>query len=185
MPPPAIRLPCYHTPPIFAKVENENETWADIVQVASQNVDKSSLTLWPSCKVPELSSWSGSSGRVVVIGSATDAMAPTGGQGGAMAFEDALTSADTLALIDNKKEEEPSVNNPPREETLLQVQQWQSDRYTCRRWKSHQLRLFAPPTPFDQTAPPRHRPGHKRRCRPGCNQSSACKCLVSWTTIIR
>ncbi|OAP60463.1 hypothetical protein AYL99_05465 [Fonsecaea erecta] len=107
---------------------HENETWPDIVHVASQNVDKSSLTLWPYYKVPELSSWSSSSGRVLVIGDAAHAMPPTGGQGAAMAFEDALTLADTLALVDNKKEQEPAVNDQPREGPRLLVQQWQTSR---------------------------------------------------------
>ncbi|KIW32303.1 uncharacterized protein PV07_03857 [Cladophialophora immunda] len=97
---------------------HENETWPDIVRVASQGVDMSSLSLWPYYKVPELSSWSSSSSRVIVIGDAAHAMPPTGGQGAAMAFEDALTLADTLALLDKKES--------ARHQDLLA--QWQTTR---------------------------------------------------------
>jgi len=81
----------------------ENETWPEVVHAASKNIDLETLILWPYYKVPELSTWSSNSGRVVVIGDAAHAMPPTGGQGAAMAFEDALTLADTLALVETKE----------------------------------------------------------------------------------
>jgi 2-polyprenyl-6-methoxyphenol hydroxylase-like FAD-dependent oxidoreductase len=54
-------------------------------------------------KVPELSSWSSDSGRIIVMGDAAHAMPPTGGQGAAMAFEDALTLADALSVIQTQE----------------------------------------------------------------------------------
>ncbi|KIW93258.1 uncharacterized protein Z519_05863 [Cladophialophora bantiana CBS 173.52] len=100
---------------------HENETWPDVVHVASKSVDLASLSLWPYYKVPELSSWSSSSGRVFVIGDAAHAMPPTGGQGAAMAFEDALTLANTLALLDKKE-------SAPHQDLLTQWQSARKDR---------------------------------------------------------
>ncbi|KIY01055.1 uncharacterized protein Z520_03721 [Fonsecaea multimorphosa CBS 102226] len=100
---------------------HENETWPEIVRVASQGVDMSSLSLWPYYKVPELTSWSSASSRVMVIGDAAHAMPPTGGQGAAMAFEDALTLADTLALLLPDKKE-----SQRHQDHLLE--QWQTLR---------------------------------------------------------
>jgi len=78
---------------------HEDEKWPDVVHAASRNVDKDTLTLWPYYKVPELSSWMSSSGRVIVVGDAAHAMPPTGGVGAAMAFEDACSLADVLGSV--------------------------------------------------------------------------------------
>jgi len=96
---------------------HETEAWPEVVHAASKNIDKETLTLWPYYKVPELSSWSSKSGRVVVIGDAAHAMPPTGGQGAAMAFEDAISLADTLASVATKE-------SAPQN----QLEQWQATR---------------------------------------------------------
>ena len=49
-------------------------------------------------KVPALASYTSPSRRVILIGDAAHALPPTGGQGAAMAFEDAATLARALAL---------------------------------------------------------------------------------------
>ncbi|EXJ86098.1 hypothetical protein A1O1_06467 [Capronia coronata CBS 617.96] len=87
---------------------HEHEKWPEVVHVASRDVELSSLSLWPFFDLPDLSSWTSPSGRVIVIGDAAHAMPPTGGQGAAMAFEDAFTLADTLALIDSKEAAVPT-----------------------------------------------------------------------------
>ena len=68
-------------------------------------------------KVPELSSWTSESGRIIVIGDAAHAMSPTGGQGASMAFEDALTLADVLGSM-----------KPTDSTTADTLRQWQSIR---------------------------------------------------------
>ncbi|RVX73095.1 hypothetical protein B0A52_02221 [Exophiala mesophila] len=82
---------------------HNKEKWPQLVHEATQNVEESTLSLWPFFKVPELQSWTSQSGRVLVIGDAAHAMPPTGGQGAAMAFEDAITLADVLGQINTKE----------------------------------------------------------------------------------
>ncbi|EXJ77621.1 hypothetical protein A1O3_09849 [Capronia epimyces CBS 606.96] len=96
---------------------HENDSWPEVVHVACRDIEPSSLSIWPFFQLPELDSWTSHSNKVIVIGDAAHAMPPTGGQGAAMAFEDAITLADTLALIDGKDED-------PAES----VKQWQTDR---------------------------------------------------------
>lgn len=86
----------------YMRSHHEHEQWPEIVHRASENVDKDTLSLWPYYRVPKLKSWTSASGRVVVIGDAAHAMPPTGGQGAAMAFEDAITLADTLTRMNSK-----------------------------------------------------------------------------------
>ncbi|KEF52795.1 uncharacterized protein A1O9_11212 [Exophiala aquamarina CBS 119918] len=86
----------------YLRSHHEHEQWPEIVHLASEHVDKETLSLWPYYRVPKLKSWTSSSGRVVVIGDAAHAMPPTGGQGAAMAFEDGITLADTLTRVNGK-----------------------------------------------------------------------------------
>ncbi|KAI1630153.1 salicylate hydroxylase [Exophiala viscosa] len=80
----------------------QDEHWPHFVHAASENIDESSLMLWPFYKVPELTSWMSRTGRVILVGDAAHAMPPTGGQGAAQAHEDAVTLADTLASLNDK-----------------------------------------------------------------------------------
>ena len=50
--------------------------------------------------VPDLDSWFSPGGRIIVIGDAAHAISPQGGQGAAMAFEDAETLAYTISQPD-------------------------------------------------------------------------------------
>jgi 2-polyprenyl-6-methoxyphenol hydroxylase-like FAD-dependent oxidoreductase len=47
--------------------------------------------------VPSLQSWRSTSGKVILIGDAAHAIPPSGGQGGAMSFEDAESLAFALS----------------------------------------------------------------------------------------
>ena len=91
--------------------------WPRLVQELCQKTPVETLTSWPLVSfplvfcslslltksrffsVPELGSWKTSTGRVIVVGDAAHAIPPTGGQGAAMAFEDAETLAYTLQRI--------------------------------------------------------------------------------------
>jgi 2-polyprenyl-6-methoxyphenol hydroxylase-like FAD-dependent oxidoreductase len=49
--------------------------------------------------IPTLPSWRSPSGRVILIGDAAHAIPPSGGQGGAMSFEDAESLAYALSTL--------------------------------------------------------------------------------------
>ena len=51
--------------------------------------------------MPHAPKWTSSSGRLILIGDAAHALPPSGGQGGAMSFEDAETLACALAKTNN------------------------------------------------------------------------------------
>ena len=70
--------------------------WPEVVRVAAREVDVSNVTLWPFYKVPVIEQWASTSKRVILIGDAAHGIPPTGGQGAAMAFEDAATLADLV-----------------------------------------------------------------------------------------
>jgi 2-polyprenyl-6-methoxyphenol hydroxylase-like FAD-dependent oxidoreductase len=64
--------------------------WPALVQQLCENKPTASLSCWPFFSVPHLSSWTSSHKRVILIGDAAQAIPPTGGQGAAIAFEDAV-----------------------------------------------------------------------------------------------
>lgn len=68
-----------------------DSTWPDVVRKSCEDANTDSLALWPFFKAPTLTSWFSSSGHVILTGDAAHAMPPTGGQGSAMAFEDAAS----------------------------------------------------------------------------------------------
>jgi 2-polyprenyl-6-methoxyphenol hydroxylase-like FAD-dependent oxidoreductase len=76
---------------------NDSSEWPEIVKTACREVDVENLSLWPYYTVPVLKDWKSKSGRVILIGDAAHGIPPTGGQGAAMAFEDAGTLANVLA----------------------------------------------------------------------------------------
>jgi 2-polyprenyl-6-methoxyphenol hydroxylase-like FAD-dependent oxidoreductase len=55
--------------------------------------------IWPVNMVPRLPSWRSPSEKIILIGDAAHAITPSGGQGGAMAFEDAETLAYAIPKI--------------------------------------------------------------------------------------
>lgn len=87
----------------YMRSYHDEEKWPQLVHDATQNVEESTLSLWPYFKVPALPSWTSETRRVLVIGDAAHAMPPTGGQGAAMAFEDAVTLADVLGQLKTKQ----------------------------------------------------------------------------------
>lgn len=74
-------------------------SWPPLVKELCQNAPPSTLTSWPFFSVPHLDCWSSLKQRVVVIGDAAHAIPPTGGQGAAMALEDAETLAYVLSRV--------------------------------------------------------------------------------------
>lgn len=73
-------------------------------------------------KIPPLHSYCSPSGRVILIGDAAHALPLTGGQGAAMALEDAGTLANALAL---SVEDSPGISSAQVRETL---HKWQTHR---------------------------------------------------------
>ena len=85
-----------HLANMFQDRHSEASSWPEVVKAAAREVDVQNLTLWPFYKVPVLEQWTSESGRVVLIGDAAHGIPPTGGQGAAMAFEDAVTLSDLI-----------------------------------------------------------------------------------------
>ncbi|KAE9367910.1 FAD/NAD(P)-binding domain-containing protein [Stipitochalara longipes BDJ] len=77
-------------------------TWPEQVQTTIRSAPAEEFRIWPVNMVPPLTSWSSPSKRIVLIGDAAHAITPSGGQGGAIAFED----AETLAYAISKRGED-------------------------------------------------------------------------------
>lgn len=80
-------------------VDGKSTHWNALVQELVKRSALEDLSSWPFFSVPHLDSWFSESGRLIVIGDAAHAIPPTGGQGAAMALEDAETLGFTLARI--------------------------------------------------------------------------------------
>ncbi len=78
--------------------------WPEQVQVMCREAPAEEFHIWPVNTVPHLTSWSSPSAKVILIGDAAHAIAPFGGQGGAMAFED----GETLAYAMSRLGEDPT-----------------------------------------------------------------------------
>lgn len=78
-------------------VDKESAQWNPLVAQLVEKTPKEEITNWPWYSVPHLDSWFSSSGRVIIIGDAAHAIPPTGGQGAAMALEDAETLSYAIA----------------------------------------------------------------------------------------
>lgn len=74
-----------------------NRKWPEAIRSMCTSAPANSLESWPFYSVPRLSSWTSPSKRVILIGDAAHGMPPTGGQGAAMAFEDAETLSTVLS----------------------------------------------------------------------------------------
>jgi 2-polyprenyl-6-methoxyphenol hydroxylase-like FAD-dependent oxidoreductase len=86
-----------HLAKVFHDSHSKASEWPEIVKIAARAVEVDNMTLWPFYQVPVLGQWASQSGRVVLIGDTAHGIPPTGGQGAAMAFEDAATLADLIA----------------------------------------------------------------------------------------
>ncbi|KAF2102821.1 salicylate hydroxylase [Rhizodiscina lignyota] len=73
--------------------------WPVPVQVLADRVQPQTLLTFPFNIMPDIPKWFSPSGRVIFIGDAAHAMPPTGGQGAAMAFEDAETLSHVIRYI--------------------------------------------------------------------------------------
>ncbi|KAK5991440.1 FAD-dependent monooxygenase nodY2-like protein [Cladobotryum mycophilum] len=73
--------------------------WPDFVQEMCEKTPLDSFASYPYYSIPRLDSWKSTHGRVIIIGDAAHAIPPTGGQGAAMAFEDAETLAYTMCRV--------------------------------------------------------------------------------------
>lgn len=73
--------------------------WPAIVQDCCHASQPDALSVWPFFHAPTLDSWTSPAGRTILIGDAAHAMPPTGGQGAAMAFEDAASLSLVLATL--------------------------------------------------------------------------------------
>jgi 2-polyprenyl-6-methoxyphenol hydroxylase-like FAD-dependent oxidoreductase len=74
----------------------EGSTYPPLIKELCEKTELKALTSWPFFSVPHLDKWTSQLNRVIVIGDAAHAIPPTGGQGAAMAFEDAETLAYAL-----------------------------------------------------------------------------------------
>jgi len=100
--------------------------WPQVVQQACESTSESemqdSLTIWPFFNAPELKSYITASSRVIMLGDAAHAMPPTGGQGAAMAFEDAASLARVFAKVSSSDSGDVSLD------LAAALQKWQDQR---------------------------------------------------------
>ncbi|KAF5977582.1 salicylate hydroxylase [Fusarium bulbicola] len=84
---------------LAALMRKDYDQWHDTAEHALDELCKrpESLLCWPFYVMPELPSWSSSSGNVVMIGDAAHAMPPSSGQGVNQALEDAFSLAEVLS----------------------------------------------------------------------------------------
>src|ERR1700753_18642 len=75
----------------------QTSQWPEFVEARCEKTPHDTLTSRPLCTAPHLDSWASNSSRVFLTGDSAHAIPPTGGQGAAMALEDAETLAYTLA----------------------------------------------------------------------------------------
>lgn len=84
---------------MVSRFTHEKSKYPELCQELVRQTPKENFSSWPFFSVPHLDTWSSKFHRVVVIGDAAHAIPPTGGQGAAMALEDAETLAYTLVRV--------------------------------------------------------------------------------------
>lgn len=75
----------------------KDNNWPDLVKALSERTPTETLTSWPFFSVPHMDKFSSPKGRVLVLGDSAHAIPPTGGQGAAMALEDAESLGYTIS----------------------------------------------------------------------------------------
>ncbi|KAI9801674.1 MAG: hypothetical protein M1833_002356 [Piccolia ochrophora] len=99
-------------------------SWPAVVRAAIEATPPDTLVHWPFYTVPQLDSYLSASQRVVLIGDAAHAFPPTGGQGAAMAFED----AETLALTLGRAKSESASASASAEPGVGALRTWETHR---------------------------------------------------------
>ncbi|MCJ1394007.1 hypothetical protein MMC18_006884 [Xylographa bjoerkii] len=100
--------------------------WPKLVQALCERTPPETLTSWPFFSVPHLDTWSSPTNRVLIIGDSAHAIPPTGGQGSAMAFEDAETLAYVLGRF-YARQPPYLAATPPSLATL--IHKWEQHRF--------------------------------------------------------
>ena len=67
------------------------EEWEGLVPSVLEGVRHDAISVWPYYALPSIPRWVSSGKRVILVGDAAHAIAPTAGQGACQALEDALT----------------------------------------------------------------------------------------------
>jgi 2-polyprenyl-6-methoxyphenol hydroxylase-like FAD-dependent oxidoreductase len=67
--------------------------WRGLVPSLLESVRRDSISIWPYYALPSIPRWVSSGNRVILVGDAAHAIAPTAGQGACQALEDAMTLA--------------------------------------------------------------------------------------------
>ena len=80
-------------------VEKGGADYPQEVRMLVERAKPETLSVWPFYVVPETPRWFSEKGRVIFLGDSAHAIPPTGGQGAAQAFEDAVTLGLTLKRI--------------------------------------------------------------------------------------
>ncbi|KAK6508624.1 hypothetical protein TWF506_010705 [Arthrobotrys conoides] len=96
----------------------EGSPWGEMVKKTIELSDVDTYRFWPFYlhSIPE--KFFSEKARIIMIGDAAHAMPPSGGQGAAMAFEDAETLAYSLATIFNTLEVGFDINTPHSQDIL-------------------------------------------------------------------
>ncbi|KAF3172396.1 hypothetical protein TWF751_005668 [Orbilia oligospora] len=104
---------------------SEGSPWNEMVKKTIELSDADSYRFWPFYlhSIPE--KFYSEKARIIMIGDAAHAMPPSGGQGAAMAFEDAETLAYSLAVVFNTLEGGPGINTPRGQDILSK---WSNNR---------------------------------------------------------
>ncbi|KAH8594830.1 hypothetical protein B0O99DRAFT_165061 [Bisporella sp. PMI_857] len=87
------------------RAQQNFEAWPDIVKSSIENIDESTINIWPFRALPALERWASENyRRVIILGDAAHAVPPTTGQGASQAFEDVFSLALLVAKLKQHQE---------------------------------------------------------------------------------